>query len=48
VQQSNSGLKDIIINYEKSPDVAYSVIPSVPSKHNMLEVPRPQSNIIGC
>lgn len=47
MQKSNSESKDVSTDYEKMLDLAYSMIPSVASKHKRLEVPKPQSTIMG-
>ena len=47
MQQSSKESKDITSNYEEMLDLAYSMIPSVASKHERLEVPRPRSTIVG-
>ena len=47
MQQSNNESKDDLTDYEKMLGLAYSMIPSVALKHKRLEVPKPQSIIIG-
>ena len=46
-KRSKEESKDTPTDYEKMLDLAYSQIPSVASKHERLEVPRPQSTIVG-
>jgi len=46
-QKSSKESKDTVTDYEKMLNLAYSQIPSVVSKHERLEVPRPQSTIVG-
>jgi translation initiation factor 2 subunit 2 len=45
--QSNSKSKNILADYEEMLDLAYSMIPELASKHKRLEVPEPQSTIMG-
>ena len=46
-QESKDESKNTSTDYEKMLDLAYSQIPSVASKHERLEVPRPQSTMVG-
>jgi translation initiation factor 2 subunit 2 len=47
MKQSNNEPNDVLANYVKMLDLAYLMIPSVASKHKRLEVPKPQSRIMG-